>query len=391
MHCRLELNDFPITFDDTFYFSFELAKNIPVLCINASDPNIKTTDNLYLNTLFGVDSLFILKNVKENNLDYSTLSNNKLIVLNGLKSISSGLSQELKRFVSNGGSLLIFPNAKCDLNSYQEFLTSVKTNYYEALDSVPTKVDKINLENPIYKDVFDKKTFSTSNLNLPIVNKHFIFSKSTRSNEEYLLKLQNGDAFLSKYDVGKGKIYLSSVPLQTDFSNFPKHSLFVPTLYKIGIYSQTTQPLFYTIGNNPIIELNDLLTTEKVYHIRSLNAHFDIIPEHKVMDSKTEINVHNQITNAGNYNLFSDKDLISGFAFNFNRIESDLSCPTSEELKDQLTTNNINNIRVLKTEHKDLKAQLTEVEQGKSLWKLCIILALLFLAVEVLLIRFMKG
>lgn len=390
-HCRIELNDYPVTFDDTFYFSFEVAKNIPVLCINSSTTDIARSESPYLNKLFGSDSLFVLKNSPENKLDYSSLSNNKLIVLNELKTITSGLAQELKRFMSNGGSVLVFPNPQSDLNSYREFLLAANANYYEALDTINTKVDKVNLEHDIYKDVFDKKTFSATNLNLPIVSKHYRISKTTKSNEEYLLRLQNDDVFLSKYDVDKGKLYLSSVSLQPDFSNFGKHSIFVPTLYKIGIYSQSTQPLFYTIGSDEIIESANVLTGENVFHIRNLKSDFDIIPEHKVMDAKTEILVHNQITNAGNYNLFAGKDLISGLSFNFNRKESDLNCFTSDELKEQLVNKNFNNFNILETGTQDLKQSLMEIEQGKKLWKLCIILALLFLAVEGLLLRFMKG
>lgn len=390
-HCRIELNDYPVTFDDAFYFSFDVAKNIPILCINSSTTDIAKSESPYLNKLFGSDSLFVLKNSPENKLDYSSLSNNKLIVLNELKTITSGLAQELKRFMSNGGSVLVFPNPQSDLNSYREFLLAANANYYEALDTINTKVDKVNLEHDIYKDVFDKKTFSATNLNLPIVSKHYRISKTTKSNEEYLLRLQNDDVFLSKYDVDKGKLYLSSVSLQPDFSNFGKHAIFVPTLYKIGIYSQSTQPLFYTIGTDEIIESVNVLTGENVFHIRNLKSDFDIIPEHKVMDAKTEILVHNQITNAGNYNLFAGKDLISGLSFNFNRKESDLNCFTSEELKEQLVDKNFNNFNILETGTQDLKQSLMEIEQGKKLWKLCIVLALLFLAVEGLLLRFMKG
>ena len=389
--CRIELNDYPVTFDDKFYFSFNVAKNIPVLCINSSSTDITKSESPYLNKLFGADSLFILKNVFENKLDYSTLSNNKLIVLNELKTISSGLAQELKRFMSNGGSVLVFPNSPSDLNSYKEFLMTANVNYFERLDTVNTKVDKINLDHNIYKDVFDKKTFNATNLNLPIVSKHYVISKNTHSNEEYLLKLQNGDVFLSKYDVEKGKLYLSSVPLNPNFSNFAKHSIFVPTLYKIGMYSQTSEPLFYTIGSDETIESTTVLTGENVYHIRGENNNFDVIPEHKVMDSKTEILVHNQITNAGNYSLLAGKELITGVSFNFNRKESDLSCFTTVELTEQLSKNNLNNFKVLVTGAQSLKQSLMEIEQGKKLWKFCIILALLFLAVEVLLLRFMKG
>jgi len=390
-HCRIELNDYPVTFDDKFYFSFQVAENIPVLCINSSGTDVAKSESPYLNKLFGSDSLFILKNYPENKLDYSTLSTNKLIVLNELKTISSGLAMELKRFMSNGGSVLIFPNPQIDLNYYKEFLTSLNANYFQLLDTVKTKVDKINLDLYIYKDVFDNKTFNANNLDLPIVSKHYSISKNSHTNEEYLLKLQNGDIFLSKYNVDKGKLYLSSVPLQSDFSNFAKHAIFVPTLYKIGMYSQSTQPLFYTIGNDETIECTTLLTGDNVFHIRGLNNDFDIIPEHKVADAKTEILVNNQITNAGNFNLFAGKDLLTGVSFNYNRKESDLTCYTADELKEELLKNNFNNFSVLETGAKSLNQSLMEIEQGKKLWKLCIILTLLFLAVEGLLLRFMKG
>ncbi len=386
--CRVEINDYPVTFDDKFYFSFEVAKNIPVLCINGSGTD---TESPYLNKLFGNDSLFILKNSAENKMDYSTLSQNKLIILNELKTIASGLSQELNRFMNAGGSVLVFPSKDIDLNSYKEFFAFAKANSYERLDTVNTKIDKINIDNPIYKDVFDKKTFTATNLDLPKVSAHYVISKTTQSNEEYLLKLQNGDNFLSKYDVGKGKLYTSAVSLSSDFSNFAKHAIFVPTLYKIGMYAQSTSPLFYTIGNDQTIETSNVLTGENVFHIKGTNNKFDIIPEHKVMDSKTEISTHNQITEAENYNLYADKDLISGLSFNFDRKESDLNCLTADDLKKQLEAKNLTNINLIETNAQSLTQSLTEAEQGKKLWKLCIILALLFLAVEVILLRFMKG
>ncbi|OFY88000.1 MAG: hypothetical protein A3F72_08505 [Bacteroidetes bacterium RIFCSPLOWO2_12_FULL_35_15] len=393
-HCRIELNDFPVTFDDKFYFSFDVAKSIPVMSINTSEVN---SESIYLNKLFGADSLFTLNNASENKLDYSTLSTNKLIVLNGLKTISSGMAQELKRFIHNGGSILVFPGANIDLNSYKEFFISLKANYYERLDTINTKVDKINFEHPIYKDVFDKKIFSATNLDLPIVSEHYVFSKNTRSNEEYLLKLQNGDVFLSKYDIENlhagqagGKLYISSVALNTDFSNFTKHAVFVPTLYKIGMYSQRTQPLFYTIGIDNAIEFEKIKTGENPIHIRSLNNDFDVIPELRTMDLKSEIIVHDQISNAGNYNLFSDNESLGGFSFNFNRKESDLGSYSSDELIELINKNSFTNIKVLLATSQTLTQSLKEIEQGKKLWKLCIIFALIFLAIEVLLLRLMK-
>ncbi len=385
--CRIELNDYPVTFDDKFYFNFEVEQNIPVLCIEGV--GIESSASA-LTKLFGSDSLFVYTTLAENKMDYSAFSKNKLVVLNELKSISSGLGQELKRFMTNGGSVIIFPHNNIELNAYKEFLISVRANYYERLDTVNSKVDKINLEHIVYKDVFDKKTFSATNLDLPKVSEHFVLSKTTRSNEQYLLKLQNGDLFLSAYDVEKGKLYVSAVGVSESFSNLTKHAIFVPTLYKIAMHSQVSQPLFYTIGKDEGIESGKVISGENVFHIKNVAKKIDIIPEHKLQDSKTVILVHNQIKEANNYDLLANTELIGGVSYNFNRTESDLTCYKIDELKEKITETNLMNMAVLELDTTNITESLMELEQGKKLWKLCLILALLFLAVEVLLLRFMK-
>ncbi len=386
-HCKIELNDFPVTFDDQFYFSFEVAKHIPILCINGTDIN---SESPYLNKLFSADSLFIYSKVQENKLDYSSLGNYNLIVLNELKSISSGLGQELKRFMNKGGNIIVFPNQVAELNTYKDFFLSIKANYYEVLDTTNTKVDKINLEHAIYKDVFDKKTFSATSLDLPKINEYFILSKNIRTNEEFLLKTQNGNALLSKYDVEKGTLYISAVGVSDKFSNFAKHAIFVPTLYKIAMYSQVSLPLFYTISKDEIIEGKSIISGENVFHIKSTTGKVDMIPDHKVLDSKTTIYIHNQIQEANNYNLFANTELIQGISFNFNRKESDLTCFNEKELKEQVSKYNLIHVNVLDLDIKNINSTLIELDQGRKLWKFCVILTLLFLAVEVLLLRFMK-
>jgi hypothetical protein len=216
-------------------------------------------------------------------------------------------------------------------------------------------------------------------------------SRATRSTEEYLLKLQNGDPFLSRFVSGKGALYLSAGGLGSEFSNFSRHAIFVPTIYKIAFYSQKTQPLFYTIGNAGTIMTDHKLSGEGTYHIKSINGDFDIIPEHKTTESQTEISASQYITDAGNYNLFGDKELITGLAFNFDRKESDLTTLNNNELSSNINSLNYLNFNVINNTEGSLTKTLAEIDHGKKLWKLCVVLALLFLAIEVLLLRFMKG
>lgn len=385
--CNIVLNDYPVTFDDSFYFTFEVAKDIPILCINASNTNPLKSQSIYLNKLFGNDSLFVFANVLEDKVEYSNLLNFKLIIINELKSISSGLAQELKRFMTNGGNVLVFPNIQSELASYNDFFISVNSNSYEQLDTVNTKVDKINLEQPIFKDVFDKKTINLANIDLPIVYNYYRFSNVSKTTEDYLLKLQNGNNFLSKYDVGKGLLYVCASSLDPTFSNFSKHALFVPVLYKIGMYSQVNEPLFYTIGDEEQVEIIHKPSGENTYHLKNLKNTFDIIPEYKLLETKTQLILHNQIKNSGNYNLYVDKDLISGLSFNYNRKESNLLCYTADELKHIIINDNI---YIISAEEKSITSILEEKAEGKKLWQICILLTLFFLGLEVLLLRLLK-
>lgn len=143
--CLVEINDYPVTFDDRFYFSFNILKAIPILTINKSIENNNSkfdNNNNYLNTLFGNDTAFTSTESDENKLDYSSLATFSFIILNGIDNPSSGLSNELKKFVLNGGSLFVFPGALSNLQSYRSLLSPLGVNSFEKL--IPIGVLLIN-------------------------------------------------------------------------------------------------------------------------------------------------------------------------------------------------------------------------------------------------------
>jgi hypothetical protein len=394
---RVELSDSPITFDDVFYFSYDISKTIPVLCISSGTKGAMTGADKEnpIGNLFRHDSLFSYTEMAETAVDYSALSRNKLIVLNGIPALSSGLGQELKRFVQTGGSLLLFPAQKTDLPSYAEFMGSVGLGSFGPADTASTRVDVLNFEQEIYREgVFEKKAGSrggNAGLDLPVVFKHYPLLRSSHSNEENLLRLRNGDPYLSKFRFGKGSIYLCTGPLTTTASNFQKHALFVPTLLQIAFFSQPQTRLFYTIGSNEVIELPNIsLSPETMLHLNSADGKFDVIPEQRIADAKNILFVPQQVKEAGNYELRSGPTVVQGVSFNYNRKESDITCYQPDNLKSLCEKAGLTNFSLIDSGNRDFTSLLAEIDQGKKLWKLCILLALVFLAAEVLLLRILK-
>jgi hypothetical protein len=382
MFGKLEITDFPITDDDSCYFTYTVSDQIPILSIS------KDEDDIYLHSLFGKDSAFIYYNLPVNQLDYSAFNNFNLIILNKLDNVSSGLSQELKRFAQNGGSVLIIPGAKIDFNNYMEFLLNLNSPYYTAVDTFQTKVSDINLQGQVFADVFES---IPKNIDLPKVLKHYNLRRQTNSLFEPLLGLQNGNIFLGVSPVGKGKIYLLASPLNTEWGNFPKHAIFVPTLYKIALLSNPENKLFYTIGNNDNIVLRGIaLNGDKVFKIVGRDNQFEVIPEFQNLNSQINIFTNNQIKKAGNFTINYDDMQISAVAFNYNRIESNLSNLDRQGLDKQIQDAGLFNVMVISPSERSLTASITELNKGFQLWKTFIILALLFLLGEVILLRFWK-
>ncbi|MBT8194825.1 MAG: hypothetical protein HKO56_06755, partial [Bacteroidia bacterium] len=116
---EITISDYPITFDDTYYFSFEVKEKITALAINANK------QNKYINAIYNSDDFIELSNVDANRIDYSLLPNYSLVICNGIRKMSSGLSSELSKFTENGGTLMIFPDSIIDANSYNQLFNNI--------------------------------------------------------------------------------------------------------------------------------------------------------------------------------------------------------------------------------------------------------------------------
>nr|WP_067063476.1 BatA domain-containing protein [Mucilaginibacter sp. L294] len=372
---EIQLQDNPVTFDNKFNFTFNVTQQLPVLLINGGQPN------KYLNAVFASDGFFAPKQVPDGNVDYAGLNAYPIIVLSDIKTISAGLAQALKTYVSKGGTLMVFPSADADINSYKTFLQPIGAATPEKLVTEETKVAGINLQSPVFKSIFET---APQNPDLPIVKKYYTLSAGSRGGE-YLMRLQNGQPLWQGSSFGRGKVYVNAVALDEDFSNLPVHALFVPVTLRIALLSGHDQPLFYIAGNNQPIETVPLQSTEKQL-VKLVKDKQTIIPDVKQQEGSTLLYLPDQLTETGIYELKKQDSIAAVLAFNDNRSESDLSYLTAGQL-DKIFPKNAT---LLNGNQLNADSIAGTANSGLQLWKLCIILALIFLAAEILLIRYFK-
>ncbi|HWD87373.1 MAG TPA: BatA domain-containing protein [Mucilaginibacter sp.] len=369
---ELQLQDNPVTFDNDFWFTFNVKQQLPVLLIDGG------TENPFLKAVFTTDPFFAAKRVTDGNVDYASLGNYPIIAMSDVRTVSTGLAQQLKAYANNGGTLVFFPADEANAGNYKTFLQSMNAAWPERIDSVAAKVSAINLQNPVFKSIFESYP---QNPDLPSVKKHYQLSSSARG--ESLMELPGRQAFWSGYNSGKGKVYVSAVPLDDTYSNLQRHALFVPIMLRIALLSGYDQPLFYTLGRDESIVIPPVQVNDKQV-LKLVKGGHAIIPDLRQQARNTQLFISDQLQETGIYDLKRQDSLVSATAFNDNRKESDMSYLASSDLR-QIFPQAGN---VLQPGPGSLKSEVAQLNFGLQLWKLCVILALIFLAAEILLVRF---
>ena len=139
---ELVLDDNGLTFDNTFYFSIDKLPKIKVLAIG-------NTSN-YLDRIFTEDE-FEFTEVSLNQLNYSDIPKQNLIVVNELEQLPKSLSTVLTAFVTDGGSLTFIPNPEGDISSYNALLNAVSGINYNELIKQPNEIAIVADEHPLFK------------------------------------------------------------------------------------------------------------------------------------------------------------------------------------------------------------------------------------------------
>jgi hypothetical protein len=344
-HAHIEILDYPINFDDKLYFTFYIDDTYSVLSIYGEK------ENTFLNALFQNDSSINYHTINEHNIDYATLKNQDLIILDQVKEQSSGFISAIEDYVRQGGNLLIIPSINKDI----------------AMSNILNQ----RLNNVFY---------------------YYVLSKGIFHNKQTLIRLENNHDFLCVYPIEKGNVYLLATPLDNAYSEFQKHALFVPTIYNMAILANIQEKPYYTIGENFRIPLNKIeIQADNIIEITHPTTNFSFIPEIRNQMSGLSIFVHDQIKEANNYLIKDKENIIGGLSFNYNRKESEMVFYNKSNLEEHIKDNELTNYTVLNLQNKSTNAIISEIETtGTRLWQYFILLALAALLSEVLLLRLWK-
>lgn len=364
-------------FDDSYYFSYEVTTSQQILILNGEDE----VDNF--DVIYSLDDYYQVKSINIKSVRLDDFNATNLVLLNGVNELSSGLASNLIDFIANGGSVAIFPGAKIEKTSINRLLQKYNLPQITGKTSSGTKITKYNTDDYFMKGLFNEspKMINLSGLNSVYAN--------TRNGGINLVQLQNGQPLLSRAD-NNGKLFMFYAPLNPNNGNLINNIFTSSVVLRIGEVSNRNQPLSTTIGSTIGYPVYVSLKKDQTLKVRNNQGEF--IPPQETRGGVTYISLNSSILNynftAGNHYIINKNDKVGVLSLNYNRIESELTSLNKNEIEAVFQPEK-NEINVLQTStERDLST--IDVNKPISYWRFCIILTLIFVAIEMLLIRFIK-
>jgi hypothetical protein len=367
-HGYASIIDNGLEYDNTLFFSVSKPKKSNIISIGQPEKS-NFLSRIYTNDEFNFNNFAI------GTLDYNSLEKQDAIVLNELVEIPQALETTLKSFVKKGGNLMIIPSAKTSLENINSFLGNFGNIQFKTLENKENLITKINFNHPLFSGVFENKI---NNFQYPKTKTSFEITSSNPG----ALYYEDQSAFLTSInnplDASGSTVYLFAAAINLENSNFQQSPLIVPTFYKMGINSQNNGVIAKIIGTNNLFLADVTLSKDEILKVK--NDFESFIPVQQILNDKVKLTFNDFPIQAGNFGIYNQKECIQDISFNYNRTESDLYLTNENALSEYKTIDSISAVfNTLQTDRTD-----------NQIWKWFVIFALLFLATEMAIIRFVK-
>ncbi|WP_339751889.1 BatA domain-containing protein [uncultured Winogradskyella sp.] len=357
---KLIIDDAGLFYDNAFYFNINLKPKIKVLTIN------EIADDSFLKRIYTADE-FDYKSFNLEILNFNLIPDQNLIVLNEIELISSALRTALNAFKNDGGSILIIPSSNINLSSYNQLLKNLSIAEFSERIITNKRVISINYDHPLLANSFYSKV---TNFQYPKVDMSYRFS----SNSNSVLSYEDESPFL----VGNSNALAFSSALNKNNSNFKNSQLIIPVLYNMGLQSLKLSKLYYTIGEPNSIAIPTSIVQDDILTLTLEET--SVIPLQKTYSKTVVLETDDFPNTAGILNVMNKDNALQNISFNFNRKESDLNYYDLARLKNASVDSS------LATTINTIKSSTTI----NALWKWFVIFALVFLIIEMLLLKYLK-
>ena len=378
-----EIEDDDILQDNKRYLNFYIPDKIPVIIFSDDQQDTKY---LKLALTAGDDKSLI--EITEKNLgQLSSIDLNQfdVVLIVGADKIT-GIDR-LKNYINTGGSLFLMPGENTNEGNFNNLLQNLNlpgvSGIFGKNNSTDNSVtfDKTEFNHPIFADIFsnrDKKKIESPDF-------YHFFKISTQGKGNNIISLMDGSSFLSEYRIGEGKVLLMNTAPLLSWSNLPLKGIFVPLINKSVFYlaSKERQNDDYIAGMPVTISLAK--QTSAQIKIENPEKREEYITLNKEL--RNNFIGYDKTNVAGNYKIFSGKNLIDEISVNTDPKESVTKYLSDSDFEDYLNKIDFKGNHIIIKKDQSPADIIMQSRFGSELWKYFILVALILALIEMAVAR----
>jgi len=372
---KIILEDYPIVFDNEFYFSYTVD---PV-----SKIGIVFENNSSANGVFKNDANFDLKTYPMNQLDFGQYLNQTTLIAEKISQPSTGWINSTKEAVAKGATLILVPDVSSMGSNWNLLYQSFELGNLGNLQNGKFIAHQLDFQHPLFANVFDQK----ADFNLPLTDARFAVQLNPAC--QPIIAYEDGTPFLFHRKWLEGDVYVFNCATQGDQNTLLSHSIFPISLLRMVERAGSDQPLYHNINqSDPLVLKRINLEGNESLTLQGNNT--SIIPTFRNINNRIEMDLSKGLQSAGNYQIAWGNQIIGAVGINYNALESDTRTYSSEELKEVVIPSFQSDIEIIDGNIESVGTEALALDNGFHFWWYLIIASLIFFLTETILIAIWK-
>jgi hypothetical protein len=232
----LALNDDALPADDRYFFTDRVDGLPGILAIDQAVASGRPAA-FFLQNAFALGDAARFQFTRTDQVDIGTLQQNEVVFLANRTADGSMEETALRRFVDEGGTLIIAPGDQVDPAALNGLLEGFDVGRIEAFVDArdelgyETIIGEVDMRHPIFQP------FAGSGAGAILRPTFRRFARLAPSAAATVMgRFDSGDVFLVERSVGSGRVLFYASTFNTSWTDLPLDEMYVPFLYQLAEY-----------------------------------------------------------------------------------------------------------------------------------------------------------
>ena len=357
--------------DNTWYITAPILEKISCLMVGSTNEE-KAMFKLIIDAIDPEKQLINFETRNQPIINRLFLDDFDILVIHNPEAVTEAAFDEIDVFLQEGGGLIWFSGGMEMDPTYNKYFSSFSFPKAKSLIGSGSGIFSVNIPD---KDDHLLSDISIRKLENELPECYQYIRHSYSNKHSIHLQLNNGDPLLLEFNRGSGNIFYFTSLLDLAWNDIPIRGILVPLMYRLLILGGTDElsTLPVTVGSTKWISLDQNEVRDQ-WEVKSPSGEKALI----VPDFSKEGIEIKKLDELGVYEIYQNGKHFTSFSTFIHPNESISKKPDSDQISNFLSEESY---RWIKLDNNFID-NFNEIRQGKSLWKIFLLIATIFLLVE---------